>query len=324
MSGKLIGKQIDNFIQNNGNGVDFVLIYGNDEAVMQKRLSDITNCFTKSDIDITNIFCKDEKDPVSAIEYAIKSSDFFKPGKLIKIFDITDKIFENIKNCQQNEVRFILYVTEIARSPKIRDFHEGSNGAKNAIAIPCYAMEKQDVIMQINQILQVNQIKTEDGMIIDELAEKIGSNPFDIENEMEKILLLCDKTKILKYDDIKCVMNFDEDSLSELLDYFFSKDIENLQKTYNSSETNSVLLSRSIYKYTSKLITALYNINNGSNKTQEAKNLGIFFKRVPIFQKHLDIWSIDKLENLVIKILEFDMKSRMQGWYQILDLNLLY
>ncbi len=318
MSGKLTGKNLLDFLKNPKIATSAV-IYGNDEAVMQKRLHEITSFYTKTNTNIVDIHCKEEKNPASVIENVANSGDFFQPEKLVRIFEITDKIFTAIadKTCIEG-VNFVFFNQEINKCPKLRNFHENTDG--KYYSIPCYEMEKAEVLSRISQILKENSIEMETTDLLGELASAIGNNPFDIENEMEKIIILTHKSKKLNHCDIGQIINTDEDILSELMHYFFLKDLNGMQKILNYGEVNSVFLSRSIYKYSCKLLTALQNIAGGSNKAQEAKNAGIFFKNVPSFNQHLDKWAAPDLENLIINILIFDKNSRIKGAFSISDI----
>jgi len=328
MSGKLTGKYITEFIENPNPEINSILIYGNDEAVILHRQVSLMDFYKKQKYQITNINSSDFKNLTNTIIYEIDAKDFFSSSKIIFIHGIKDKDFLEISKYIEDlsSVKLIFITSEIVKSPKLRDFHE--KFSQKSVALPCYSLEKQDCINYIANILSKNKVKPEDELIISILADLIGNNPFDIQNEMEKIVIISTKSKELRYENIKSIINSDENCLFELIDVFFAKQITNIVKSVKicqENNINTVLLVRVFYKYTCKLLIAIQNIKSGSSQAQEAKNAGIFFKKTNIFYKHIESWSLTDLEKLIIKLLYLDKNMRIANNINIMPsiMNLL-
>ncbi|QED23930.1 DNA polymerase III subunit delta [Candidatus Deianiraea vastatrix] len=313
MAGKLNVKLANEFAKNPDINMNSTLIYGNDDAVML-YFSDALKLGYKNLGFQVKTLNFETKNIANAISDELNSVDFFAEKKVLIISDIKDKDFEKLETQidRLDGDKIIFLVSDIAKNPQIRDFHEKSS--KKAVSIACYPLERQDCINQISKILNENDIVPEDRAIIENLADLIGNNPFDIRNEMEKISILCSKTKTLKYTDIESIINTNDDSLFNLIDAFFLKRIGNISKYAMECEengVNSVIIARSLYKHACKILNAIFNIKGGSSREIEAKNAGIFFKKTAVFYSQIDTWNPKDLERIIVKLVFLDKNLRM-------------
>lgn len=310
---KLTGKKVDEFILNPfSGGIKSVLIYGNDESLIDFRAKKIIGSFRKLSYGIDIIDLKVDK--FSKVVDLINSIDFFLAGKLIIINSLTDKFLSELETLLtnlDNKVRIICHSNDIAKCPKIRGFFEKTG--KNVASIGCYEIEIGERISIVSSFFRENGIKFEDERLINELIERIGCNVFDLENELEKILILTSESKLFKTEDLDSITNINEKALNNLIDAFFLKKVNDVNNAISSAienEVNSVLIIRSLQKYCNKILNSIINIKNGSSRESEGNANGIFFKKLDLFYKHLNLWQISELENLIERLYFLDSKTR--------------
>jgi len=323
---KLIGNELQKFLSQE---IDFksILFYGNDEDLMKYRCEAILKNYTKK-FDCINFDFKSMK--IANLFDEIASIDFFSELKIIKITNCNDKIFasisEKISNLDDN-VKIIFISSEIAKSPNMKKFHEDLKS--QSYSIPCYGMEIFDVKKMILNFFKKYNIALEYDDLLNEIVDLMNNNIYDINNELEKIRLLKGENSILYYNEIKNIISFDQSIVYELIDTFFEKNKEKFSKTIHASMSNDIdmiLIFRSLYKYAMKLISAMINILNGSDRAIEAKKSGIFMRKYDIFYKHISIWKIEELENFVINIFNLDLNFRKKSFnsevlYKLLNFN---
>lgn len=313
MFGKIIEKNVNTFLKQPNELVNSILLYGSDENVIFHRSNIIKKTYEKLGYQTTQLSCDLDQNAISIAKNEISSRDFFTSKKLILIDQIKDKQFLEIKDLidEIQDCKLVLIGTGITKTSKIRIFHEETS--KKTASIACYPLEKSDCKFCILDFLKKNEINLEENLSIDTLVEKIGQNPIEIDNELAKISILCEKTKILTEKNIESLSSSSEDCSFNLIDSFFLKKIQEIAKyseQCENGEVSPVLIARGLYKYACKLINSQINIKNGSNQSNEAKINGIFFKKYNIFYNHLTIWTKNDLEKLTLKLLSFDKNTR--------------
>ncbi len=326
MLGKIADKNINSFLNKPSDDVNSMLFYGSDESVIFYRFNLLKKAYQIDGYQIIQISCETEQNAMSIAKNEALSQDFFTSKKAIFITGIKDKQFLEIKDIIEDlkDCKIAFTANGITKASKIKIFHEEES--QKTASIACYPLEKQDCKMHISEILKQNNISYEDENLLDVLAENIGQNPMEIDNELSKILILCEKTKLLTRRDVELISSISEDCSFDLIDAFFSKKISNITKYVAQCEindVNSVLIARGMYKYACKLLNSQINIKNGSNQAMEAKINGIFFKKYNIFYQHLKTWSPKDLEKLIIKLFYFDRNTRLQAKILPEILNLL-
>ncbi len=312
MFGKITDNAIESFTSSPAKDIKSILIHGNDENVIHYRENQLKIFYKSNNYQI--ISNENESENVRFIQNEAMSGDFFSDKKAILINNIKDKEFQQISDIITDlSDCIIIFVNTNSVTPasKIKVFHE--NAQNKSAAIACYPLDKIACKNKIIHFLKSESIILEDQNDIEILAENIGINPMDIDNELNKIKILSDKTKILTSKNIETIQSACEDASFLLIDYFFSKSLPNIAKYSDAciqNSINSVLIIRGFYKYTTKLINAKINIAKGSNASDQAKMNGIFFKKYHLFAQHVNLWSIEQLEKICVKLFETDRIMR--------------
>lgn len=226
---------------------------------------------------------------------------------------IQDKIFALIKhkieNIYPNNI-LLFTCTEIQKNPKLREYHETSG--KNAAAIPCYPLETNEIRTIITNSLNAHQIKPENPEVITYFIEKIGSNIFDIQSELDKIIILKHSDKILRMQDITGGKPENDMAVFDAVDAIFSKNIPSAAIIIQENQDlNQIALLRATYRYAAKLLIAQTKIAQGSNPQNEAKIAGIFFKKIDLFTSHLKLWDVKHIHNLIITLAKIETNIKL-------------
>lgn len=319
---KIASYKIESFINSLKQNQDIcgALIYGPESGLVAIYADKIAKLIVEDQNDpflISTLDCKkiDEDNALLFDEFV--SIPMLGERKLIKINKAGNSIgkaikpiFEN-KSQKPNSKNFILITAEeLESNSSLRKFAEDS---QYFAAIACYEDDESTVKNVISSTLKQYNLEAEQG-VIELIINKFGKNRLIILKELEKLALYLDEKRTVSIEDIQNIISdISQISINEFINSFFELNLKKsnyfLEKLFNE-KTNSIVIIRFILNYLVKLITVKSNISKGLNLEQEIRSQKIFFKQEAIFKKHLNIWNLRELENLIAKAQELEINCK--------------
>ncbi len=319
--------KIDSFINSIANNKEILgaLIYGPESGLVSINTTKIADLIVPNRSDpflISNINTQRLKDDKSLIADEFVSISMLGGRKLIRIDNATNNITDCLHSifCENEKSNkfikpvgknFILINAQnLEANSSLRKFAENN---PYFACIACYEDNEMTIKNVILAKLRNYNLNAENG-VVDIILNKFGKNRLIILNELEKLATYMGDNRLVTIDIMQNVIaDISEISVNEFVDNFFSLNLEKsnyfLQKLFDE-KTNSVTIIRFLTNYLMKIYTVKNNIEKGANLEQEIKAQRIFFKQEPVFKKHLNIWDLNSIKNLLLKLQELEIKCK--------------
>ena len=288
----------------------FFLFYGNNKGLIQETI--------KNKIE-TLISSKAQKYEESEIIKNkenflenISNKSFFENEKLIIIFRATDKLFKTIEEVIEKKVddTIILLISEVLeKKSKLRNFFEKSN---DAVCVPFYEDNSKTLSSLALNFFKEKKIALSQ-QNINLLVERCRGDRLNLYNELEKIENFLKYKKQINLEEILKLTNLSENyDLSELVDYSL---IKNQKKTLNILNENnfanedSILILRIFIRKLKRLLKIHMQNSNEQNIEKTISNFKppIFWKEKDLVKQQINIWSLTKIQNLLIKVNKLEL-----------------
>ena len=281
----------------------------------------------KEDV-INNFFLKDfEGETIKYDENQIfeNKNDFFEvclneslfdDKKIIIISRVTSKLFEIIKELISREIfnkKIIFNSSALDKKSKIRSMFEKD---EKLVCVAFYQDNNITLNKMIAEFFRGNKISISNENI-NLIIEKCSGDRKNVQNEMNKILNFSfKKNKITREEILKLINSYEDENYFELIDNCLSKNQKLVCKIINNKNFNnkdSIILIRSFLSRLKRLIELkkLYSKLGNSKYTVDNFKPAIFWKDKELVQKQVEIWSIEKVYQLIdeINTLEINFKK---------------
>ena len=293
---------------------NFLLFHGKNEGYKIEEIKKITNKF--------NIKGKhyDEKQIIDNTEEFFADNlnkSFFDNDKIIIINRCTDKIImivEQLIDRNINDIIFILNSEVLEKKSKLRNFFEKSK--EKLVSIAFYPDNFDTLLRIARQALRERKILLSNECV-SILVGKCASDRKNLLNEIEKIeLYLKDKKKITNEEVFKIINLSENHSVNELINSCLVKNQKKLFNILNDnifSNEDCIVIIRTLLKKTKDLLNLVtqFQINKNINATIDNAKPPIFWKDKSIIKDQINMWSINRLKNLIIEIndIEYQIKK---------------
>ena len=319
---KIKNSDINSFLNNIIPYKNPILLYGPDESLVFYRTKQIAKGFLNEKESKNSTRTIDNKQfKISDLNDELKTDNLFSKKEIIKIINPSEKLcdivdtFEELGN--QKNILVVIVAGELTPRSKLRKTFEEN---KNLAIIPCY---KTDAILLKKTIVDFankKAIKIEEGAI-DYLLENLGENYQIIINELEKLLLLNEKS--ISYELVKGSISPNGSSSYEDIIFnclngkkdFFDHNIEN--SIVDISSANYLLFAmKNMLLTLAKTIKSYKNGNiNDAIDTNMPKYL---FKKKQIFTNIVKKNNYENIAESLKIISEIELKIRQnQGMFRV-------
>ena len=293
---------------------NFLLFHGKNEGYKGEEIKKITNKFN---IKVKNY---DEKQVIDNTEEFLANNlnkSLFENDKIIIINRCTDKIIkivEELIDRNINDIIFILISEILEKKSKLRNFFEKSK--KKLVSIAFYP-DNFDTLMGIaRQTLKEKKILLSNECI-SVLVSKCASDRKNLLNEIEKIELYSKDKKEISNEEVFKIINLSENhSVNELVNSCLVKNQKKLFKILNDnifSNEDCIVIIRTLLKKTKDLLNLVvqFHLNKNINTTIDNAKPPIFWKDKSIIKDQMNLWSVNKLKDLIIEIndIEYQVKK---------------
>ena len=304
----------------NFNVVNFLLFHGKNEGYKNEEIKKITKILKRT---IVNY---DEKQIIENIDEFFENNlnkSFFDDEKIILINRCTDKIIKVIEELIDKKVNdkiFILNTESLEKKSKLRNFFEKSKSQLVSIA---FYPDNFDTLFKIaQQTTKVKKILLSNECL-NILVNKCANDRKNLLNEIEKIELYSRDKKKISNEEVFRLINLSENhSINELINYCLVKNqkkLFNILNENNFSNEDCIIIIRTLLKKSKNLLNLvnLYQSNKNIEATINNAKPPIFWKEKNIVKDQINLWSPEKLKNLIVEINDIEYQIKKNSFNSI-------
>ena len=298
----------------NFNITNFLLFHGKNEGYKNEEIEKITKGLKRTIVnyDENQII----ENTVEFFENNLNKS-LFDDKKIISINRCTDKIIKVIEELidkKVNDTIFILNTEPLEKKSKLRNFFEKSKSQLVSIA---FYPDNFDTLFKIaQQTTKVKKILLSNECL-NILVNKCANDRKNLLNEIEKIELYSRDKKKISNEEVLRLINLSENhSINELINYCLVKNQKKLFNILNEnifSNEDCIIIIRTLLKKSKNLLNLvnLYQSNKNIETTINNAKPPIFWKEKNIVKDQINLWSSEKLKNLIVEIndIEYQIKK---------------
>ena len=242
----------------------------------------------------------------------ILSKSFFEDKKLIIISRASDKIKDIIKEISLKkieDVKIILFSNILEKKSKLRNFFEKE---KNTICVAFYADNVQTLSSIALNFIRERKISISQ-QTINLLVERCRGNRENLNNELTKIENFLESENKISIEDILKLTNLAENyNASELTDNCLAKNMKktvNILNENNYSNEDCILIIRTLLSKAKRLLKLKEGVNNNKSIEQAITTFKppIFWKNKDIVKQQMTVWSLEKINKMIINISEVEL-----------------
>ena len=283
----------------------FFLLYGNNSGLIKDTLKKIIKSKMSN-----NIFNYDEIDIIKnpkIFEENVNNKSFFDDEKIIIISRATDKIFKTIEETVEenlDDVVIILTSGILEKKSKLRNFFEKN---KNTICVPFYEDNLQTLSLLAQNFFKEKKISISQ-LNINLIIERCSGDRINLNNELEKIHNFSIEKKSINTEDILKLTNLSENfDVTELVDNSLAMNKKKTLYILNENSftgEDSVMIIRIFLNKLKRLLKLQSEIKIKKNveNTISTHRPPIFWKDKDIIKRQMQIWSLEKIQKLMIKV----------------------
>ena len=286
----------------------FILLYGKNEGLINKRINEITNTMDK-------IITYDEKEILkdqTKFTESIFTKSLFETSKTIIIKRSSDKIINTIKeiyNKDFDDIKIIIISENLEKRSKLRSFFEKD---KKLICVPFYPDTEQSLSKLAYEFLKKKNILISSSNI-NSIVNKCNGDRGNLFNDLKKVENYCKNGKKINSEIISKLLSLYENyNISELIDNCLAK---NKNKTLHILNENNfisedcILITRTFLNKSKRILTLCNNYNNNNNidLTISSAKPPVFWKEKEIIKQQIFKWSPDNIKLLIYKINELEL-----------------
>ena len=242
----------------------------------------------------------------------ILSKSFFEDKKLIIISRASDKIKDIIKEISLKkieDVKIILFSNILEKKSRLRNFFEKE---KNTICVAFYADNVQTLSSIALNFIRERKISISQ-QTINLLVERCRGNRENLNNELTKIENFLESENKISIEDILKLTNLAENyNASELTDNCLAKNMKktvNILNENNYSNEDCILIIRTLLSKAKRLLKLKEGVNNNKSIEQAITTFKppIFWKNKDIIKQQMTLWSLEKINKMIINISEVEL-----------------
>lgn len=290
---------------------NFLLFYGENEGQKEEVITkNFISKFKKNDI-----FHYEESEILSNKDNLINqiyNVSLFNDKKLIIILRTTEKLFsliEELKEKPFENVVLILNASKLETKSKLRKLFEKD---KELIITPFYNDDPKTISNAVQNFFRSKNIPISNE-IINMITSKVAGDRNNLKSELIKLeSFLFNKKKVSKDEILKLTNNYENNNISDLVDYCLLKNkkkVLSLINDFSFNDGDSILIIRTFLNKLKRLLnlTKTYELNNNLELTISSFKPPIFWKDKDKVKNQIKIWPNKKIYELINEINETEL-----------------
>ena len=155
------------------------------------------------------------------------------------------------------------------------------------------------------------------------IVDKCSGDRKNLFNEIEKIQLYLKDKKSITNDEIFKLINLSENhSINDLINNCLAKKQKKIFNILNDnifSYEDCIIIIRTLLKKAKILLNLInqFNLNNDIDKTINNAKPPIFWKDKNIIKDQINLWSVEKIKNLIIEINNIELQIKKNSFNAI-------
>jgi len=304
----------------NFNKINFLLFHGKNEGYKQEEIKKIKE---KLKIKITNY---DEKQILENTDDFFGKSlnkSFFDEKEIILINRCSDKIIKVVENLVEKDVTdmtFIFNSEMLDKKSKLRNLFEKS---KSQLVSVAFYPDTNEILSKIAQKIFKEKKISLSNEYINFITDKCAGDRKNLFNEIEKIQSYLKDKKNITNDEIFKLVNLSENhSINDLINNCLAKKQKKLFNILNDnifSYEDCIIIIRTLLKKAKMLLNLInqFNLNNDIDKTINNAKPPIFWKEKNIIRDQINLWSSEKIKNLIVEINNIEIQIKKNSFNAI-------
>lgn len=299
---KLAGRQIDSFLDNPGDAIAAVLIYGPDQGLVRERADRVMRAVAGSTDDPFRTAALNEQDLSDDLDRlaAERAAMAFGGGRRAVRIDGGDKLAPAVERAiaAGGDGVVIVVAGDLPPRSKLRKICES---AADAAAIPCYADDARAMDQVIRETLAAASL-TIGREAQAYLAANLGNDRLVSRRELEKLVLYMGDAgpEVTLADAQACVGDNAGRGTEAVTRALAGGDVAGLLSAYASARDlgeNTIGMLRMAQRMFQRLHLAAGDVARGTRPEQAVDNLRppVFFKEKPLFINALRSWTPHRL-----------------------------
>lgn len=320
---KLQFRQIDPFVKKPTPDALAVLVYGPDEGLVRERMQVMAKTVVEDINDPFNVveFSADQllENPSRLLDEA-QSISMLGGRRVIRLRDATDKVTATLKETltalKPGDNFILIEAGELNPRSTLRLLFEG---AKNAVALPCYVEDERDISRILQDGLKGQGFSISSEALVHMASNVIGDRAI-ARSEIEKIsVYMGGKKNIALEDVIACVGDSASLSMDMLCQSTASgrfTEAERTLKNILSEGLPPVTALRALQTYFTRLRLTKVRLEKGENLEMAMKKLKpeVFWKSKASFESHVTIWSLAQMEQAITILMSAEARCKQTGF----------
>ena len=266
----------------------------------------------------SKIFNYDEiqiKDKIESFYENVLSDSLFESNKIILINRASDKIFEIIQDLIERNIKNIKIIINagvLETRSKLRSLFEKN---KNLVCIPTYPDNNNTLRELASDFFRKENISISP-QNINLIVDKCNEDRHNLKNEIEKIKNFAKNKKKISTEEILKLINLTENyGFSQLIDNSLAKNknkIIDILNDNNYGAEDCILILRTFLSKAKKILKLSIKLeqNRDINKTINEAKPPIFWKDKEIVKVQLQKWKPQKIEKLINKINDIELRIK--------------
>lgn len=318
---KISPGQADRFVQDPGNEIDAVLLYGPDSGLVRERAQILARSVVEDLSDpflVTEILPSDLRDDRARLADEASSLSMIGGRRVVRLRDAADSLIEAVKNLLDGrEVASlsILEAGELSARSKLRKAFED---APRAAAIACYADDAQSLERVIHDTLGKFDLSVSGDALI-YLRDNLGGDRMISRTELEKLAAYCQGEKTVSLEAASaCVGDSAMMALDDICFASAAGDQKGLLRALGrgfEEGMEPIRIIRSVTRHYMRLQFAAGVVTSGGSVDAALKSLRppVFFKQQDQFRNQLRRWSSGALASALDALMTAELDCKTTG-----------
>jgi DNA polymerase-3 subunit delta len=326
---KLKPAQIDAFLQRPGATYRVAVIYGPDLGLVRERGQQLCQSFLAEPLDSFNSIELSEKqlqDDGALFVDEMAALSFTGGKRVVRVRDAgepTGKAVQAFLDAPVGESLAVIEARDLSPRSKLRKLAESH---KQAVAIPCYAVEGANLGRVVRDMLTAAG-KAAEPDALHTLTAFLGADRALIRAEVDKLVsYLGDEPRLQVAHVLACIGDTSEQNIEDLVYAVFGGDLPGARRHFDKVRAeggNTVQILRTMTRHAQKLMVVQYQLAAKEPLDQVLKNLRppIFFKKQTAFKQQVAVWPLADLTKAMAALLDAEISCKTTAYpdWSILD-----
>ncbi|MFC3053640.1 DNA polymerase III subunit delta [Kordiimonas pumila] len=299
-----------------------VLVFGRDEGLARERADTISKQIAPDLSDpfqVAKPSSEDIKAAPSRLLDEISAISMLGGRRLVRMDSVGNEVTEPVKLAlegAQGDGVMVLTAGDLKPTSSLRKLMEG---AKNALAIPCYEDGARDLMGLVHSVLaDAGLSATQDATAY--LVDNLGGDRMVSRGELEKLVLYKGKAggQVTLADAVACVGDTAALGLNQIAECVTAGDARRLEKLLERariSGESAVAILRTLQSRLLRMHLVRGHIETGMNVSEAVTKLRppVFFAEKDKFQAEAMRWTLAGLERAMAILLEAELDCKTTG-----------